>query len=206
MWHIDAGSGATAGLHHCIDQGVVGEPVAPRSADDAQIRGIGLFHARSRPARGQRCQASVPCPSPCRNRSSPVRRDAARGGGSAMRLHACAGGGRGRAPPLQPGVWRLTLAVAHSLRLAGQASPCACTTPRAGVRQGQILYPDRRTHGVLLRIFGSSPSLPTSSGCLPTSSSRMTPDCSWPIARGGAGFVTATASPPCTLPTIAWPP
>ena len=91
-------------------------------------------------------------------------------------------------------------------------APCRASQPvcvhhtAGGMRQGQIPAPDRRTHGVLPRIFGHTPSLPTSSGCLPMRSSRVMPDCSWPIARGGAGFVTAAVSPPFTLPTMAWPP
>jgi hypothetical protein len=43
----------------------------------------------------------------------------------------------------------VTSAVAHCLAPARCAGPCACTTPRAGMCQGQIPAPGRRTHEVL---------------------------------------------------------
>jgi hypothetical protein len=97
--------------------------------------------------------------------------------------------------------------IRHCWTLAGQAGPGARTAPGRDMRHGHRHAPvGEPMRGVLPPIFGHTPSLPTSSGCLPTRSSRVMPDCSWPIARGGAGCITAAVSPPCTLPTTACPP
>jgi hypothetical protein len=59
------------------------------------------------------------------------------------------------------------------------AGSCACATPRRGMSQGHRDVPVRHaTRGVLPRFFRHTPSLPTSSGCLPIRSSRVMPCCS----------------------------